>query len=73
MATMYLRNVPEEVVGRLRRLAEAEGVSLNAIAVRELALASRRADNAALLDALPDLGVDADDVVSALEGERSAR
>src|SRR5439155_8681737 len=58
MRTLYLRNVPDEVVARLERLAATEGASVNADAVRELAEASRRADNPALLGALPDLGVD---------------
>ena len=71
--TLYLRNVPDEVVDRLRRLAADEGVSVNVLAVRELAAASRRADNPALLRALPDLGTDAAGIVADLEAERDAR
>jgi len=48
-------------------------MSLGAVAVRELAEASRRADNAALLEALPDLGVGSTPVVGALDDEREAR
>ncbi len=73
MRTLYLRNVPDEVVERLERLADAEGVSLNAISVRELAQASRRADNAALLDALPDLGVDMAEIVAVVRAGRAKR
>lgn len=55
MRTLYLRNVPDEVVGRLERLTAHDATSVGAIAVRELAEVSRRADNPALLGALPDL------------------
>jgi plasmid stability protein len=57
MRTLYLRNVPDEVVRRLELLAAQAGSSVAAVAVRELAEASLRADNPALLAALPDLGV----------------
>jgi len=73
MATLYLRNVPEAVVERLQRLATREGASVNAIAVRELAESSKRADNPALLSALPDLAVDAKAIVADLESERAHR
>ncbi|HJX43482.1 MAG TPA: hypothetical protein VJ352_07370 [Geodermatophilus sp.] len=70
---MYLRNVPEEVVERLERLAAREATSVGALAVRELAAASRRADNPALLGELPDLDVPVDDVVADVEAERAGR
>ena len=73
MSTLYLRNVPDEVVERLRRLAASEGMSVNAVAVRELAEVSRRADNPELLEALLDLGVKASQIVTGLEDERAAR
>lgn len=73
MRTLYLRNVPDEVGERLERLAEREGLSLSAFASRELAAISRRADNPALLGDLPDLGVDAADVVADVEVGRSDR
>lgn len=73
MRTIYLRNVPDEVVERLERLAREEGVSLNSISVRELAQASRRADNPALLGALPDLGVELLDIVTEVEAGRASR
>ncbi len=71
MRTLYLRNVPDDVVERLERLAEREATSVSALAVRELTAASRRADNPALLGALPDLDVPIEDVVSAMDAERS--
>ncbi len=73
MATLYLRNVPDEVGARLADLASREGMSVSAYAVRELTRMSRRADNADLLDALPDHRVDVDVVVAALEAGRAER
>ncbi len=73
MKTLYLRNVPEEVVERLQRLAARDATSVGAVAVRELADVSRRADNPALLGTLPDLDVDTDAIVAAVEGGRAER
>lgn len=73
MGTVYLRNVPDDVVERLERLAARERVSVNTYAMRELAEASRRADNADLLGALPDLNVDTEDIVSAVNEGRDSR
>lgn len=57
----------------MERLAAREGISLSAFAVRELAAASRRAENPALLGELPDLGVGAASVVVALDRGRDER
>ncbi|MDA8300189.1 MAG: antitoxin [Actinomycetota bacterium] len=73
MKTLYLRNVPDEVVARLKILAARDGTSVGAVAVRELAEVSRRANNAALLAALPDLDVPTEDIVAGLDAERSRR
>ena len=73
MRTLYLRNVPDDVVARLERLASLAGTSVNALAVRELEQASRRADNPALLGSLPDLGIDPAGIVSELHPERAGR
>jgi len=73
MRTLYLRNVPDDVVERLERLAARDATSVGAVAVRELAEVSRRADNPALLGALPDLGVDAATIVSDIEAGRADR
>lgn len=73
MRTLYLRNVSDEVVARLEHLAAAYGTSVNAVAVRELAEVSRRADNPALLGALPDLGVEIATIVADLDAERATR
>ena len=73
MRILYLRNVPDEVAERLERLAAREGVSVSAFAVRELASVAVRADNPALLAALPGLGVDARAVVDDLDVGRGGR
>ena len=70
MRTLYLRNVPDEVVARLERLAQRDGTSVGAVAVRELADASRRADNAVLLGTLPDRGVGVAGIADDLDAER---
>lgn len=73
MRTLYLRNVPDEVVRRLERLAERDATSVGAVAVRELSDVSRRADNPALLGTLPDLDIDPATIVAAIEDERANR
>ena len=73
MATLYLRNVPDDVGERLSRLAAREGMSVSAFATRELAHLARRADNPDLLAGLPDLGVDAGSVVGDVEEGRAER
>jgi len=73
MRTLYLRNVPEDVVERLERLAARDATSVGAVAVRELAEVSRRADNPALLGALPDLGVDTARIIADVDAGRADR
>jgi len=72
MRTLYLRNVPDDVVRRLERLAALDGTSVGAVAVRELADVSRRADNPGLIGTLPDLGVDVSQILDDLDSERGA-
>jgi plasmid stability protein len=73
MRTLYLRNVPDDVVERLKRLAARDKSSLSAVAVRELAEAARRADNPALLGELPDLDIDTAELVGDIDAERTRR
>jgi hypothetical protein len=73
MRTLYLRNVPDEVVSRLELLAERERMSLSAFAVRELTQTSARADNVRLLAELPVLEVDRSDVLDVIDEGRAAR
>ncbi|MGH9132272.1 MAG: antitoxin [Acidimicrobiales bacterium] len=73
MRTLYLRNVPDELIERLKRLAALAGTSVGAVAVRELAEVSRRADNPALLGALPNLDVDPEAIVTEIKAGREER
>ncbi|MCZ2839945.1 hypothetical protein [Modestobacter sp. VKM Ac-2985] len=73
MPTLYLRNVPVDVIERLTRLAERERTSVSAVAIRELADVSRRADNPTLLAALPDSVVGLDEIVDAVDAGRAER
>lgn len=72
MRTLYLRNVPDEVIERLERLAARDSTSVSAVAIRELAAASRRADNPALLGALPDRDLGTADIIAGIEADRDA-
>ena len=73
MKTLYLRNVPDDVIERLERLAARDATSVGAVAVRELAAVSRRADNPALLGCLPDLDVDTKTILDDLDAGRADR
>ena len=73
MKTLYLRNVPDDVIERLKRLAEREKASVSAVAIRELAAATRRVDNPDLLAGLPDLNIDTAELVHDIDIERASR
>ena len=73
MNTLYLRNVPDDVVRRLEKLAALQGTSVNSLAVRELSNAARRADNPQLPAALPDLQLDIAGMVDDLADQRGMR
>lgn len=73
MKTLYLRNVPDDVVERLERLARRESTSVSAIAVRELTVSSLRVDNPALLGVLPDLDVDPTVLIDDIDAGRASR
>jgi hypothetical protein len=70
---VHLRNVPDEVVERLERLAARDRMSVAALAVRELEEVSRRADNPALLCSLPDLDIDPVSVLAGMDARRVRR
>ncbi|MEX2628107.1 MAG: hypothetical protein WD225_14580 [Ilumatobacteraceae bacterium] len=73
MRTIYLRNVPDDVAEGLEQLAARADMSVNAFAVRELRDVARRAANAELLDALPDVDIETADIVDALDDARADR
>lgn len=68
--TLHLRNVPDDVMDRLERMARAASTSVTAVAIRELDAATRRVDNAALVATLPDLDIPTETIVEQLESER---
>jgi len=73
MKTLYLRNVPDDVIARLEALAALDATSVSAVAIRELSEVSRRANNPALLAALPDLGLPLETVLEDLDAGRAQR
>ena len=75
MRTLTLKDVPDDVVRRLERLAVRDGLSLSDLAVRELSGGvrggdTRAADNALLMGTLPHLDVHVGTILKALEAER---
>ena len=73
MATLYLRNVPDDVMRRLKRLAARERMSVSAAAVRQLDEATGWVDHPELFGDLPDLEVPTEEILAALDDGRSAR
>jgi plasmid stability protein len=71
--TLYIRNVPDDVAERLQRMAARRGVSLNALAVRELTEVAGRSDNYALLADLPSVDIPVEEIVAELERGRNER
>ena len=70
MRTLHLRNVPDDVMDRLERLARAASTSVTAVAIRELDAATRRVDNASLVATLPDLAISTDAIVGSVDADR---
>lgn len=73
MAVIYIRDVPDETVEQLRELARRNHTSLQALALAELSSVARRANNAKLLAALPDLDIATTTVVQSVVQERPNR
>jgi hypothetical protein len=70
MRTLYIRNVPDEVMDRLERLAKAAKMSVTAVAIRELEAVTRRVGNGELVGDLPDLGVPVESITKHLHADR---
>lgn len=73
MATLHLRDVPDETVEQLRRIAASKRMSVTAVAVQELIEAARACDNAALLESLPNLDIGIESIVAGLDAGRAER
>ncbi len=74
MATVYVRDVPDDVSVKLKQRAAAVGTSLSAYVARELVQLASRPFNAELVDRLRALdrsqGPSIADIVSQLEAGR---
>jgi antitoxin FitA len=74
MATLYVRDVPDEVTQTLKERAAAEGKSLSAYVAAELARIAARPTNAEIAARLRDRdrteGPSATDIVEALRASR---
>ncbi len=70
MRTLYLRNVPDDVVSNLEELAAAAGMSVSAYATRELGQVSAHLENLRLLRTLPRVEVGTQDILQALDEAR---
>jgi len=70
MRTLYVRNVPDEVVERLEQLAARAGSSVNAVVLEELAGVARRTRNAEIFDSMPDTDVSTEEVLAAIDAGR---
>ncbi|MDE0267500.1 MAG: hypothetical protein OXI96_00465 [Acidimicrobiaceae bacterium] len=78
MAVLFLRNVPRDVIKRLKTLAAHEGRSVSKTAVRELDKSTRWVYNALLLkDSLrkdsPSLDVSVEEVLEIIDDGRAER
>jgi hypothetical protein len=71
--TLYIRHVPDAVAERLETLARQAGVPLSTFALKKLTEASRPADNAELLEALPSHSLDREVLLEALWASRQER
>ena len=70
---MHVRDIPTDVKKRLTLLAEYEHISLNALVVRILETASKRAKNYELLHNLPSHDITMDEIIEALHEGRAGR
>lgn len=73
MKTLYVRNLSEEVSSQLETLADREGISLSELASRELTSYVERVQNATILSALPDHGLDVAVLLEDIESGRASR
>lgn len=74
MKTIYIRNVPDDVVDRLTQLSHAEGMSVSAYAAKGLADLSARESNRhafAAMTALSDVTLE--EIVGDVERSRAQR
>lgn len=73
MRTIYVRNVPDEVVEGLEKLAERAGMSVSTFVARELGEIARRSRNAEILAALPTFDITREEILEAIHEGREER
>ena len=73
MRTLYVRNVPDEVVEGLEKLAEQAGMSVSTFVARELGEIARRSRNAEILAALPTFDITREEILEAIHEGREER
>jgi len=64
MATIYVRDVPEDVAAQLAAVAKAQKTSVQALALQELTAFARRSRNRVILDALPKFHLDRETILA---------
>jgi hypothetical protein len=72
MATIYVRDVPEDVAARLAEVARAQNTSVQSLALRELTALARRSRNREILESSPTHEIDPQRIVDALHAERAS-
>lgn len=65
-----MRNVPDDVVERIEQLAAREGLSVNAVVLKELESAARRTRNAEIFDSMPDTDITTAEILAAIADDR---
>lgn len=73
MRALCIRPMPDEVAARLEKLAAQVGLPLSTFALQDLTEASRRADNAELLNITPSLPIKRASILEALAESRAER
>ena len=72
MATIYVRDVPDDVAARLAAVAKEQNTSVQALALQELTAFARRSQKLAALNAMPKFRVDRETVLAGIAEGRNA-
>lgn len=70
MRSLEIRNVPDDLMERLELLARASNTSVEAVAIRELSVATSQVNNATLLASLPDLSISTENIIQHVRASR---
>lgn len=72
MATIYVRDVPDDVAAQLAEVAKEKKTSVQALALKELTAYARRSRNRAILEALPELHLDRETILADIADGRDS-